>query len=163
MGFVKKMNRKEKEFRAGKMMAIKDLTQHLYKQVMKSKLVMLTKEINAKLKEENKGFDFDFEVLDYTLIHIGESLLKHEDFFDKLSKIVYTNGEEDDVHINKEMFNEFSEYVINNITFDDIYPIVSKYDKKMDKMENLVEGNRILTSVVTGKKYELSKEGEPEC
>lgn len=163
MGVLKKFNRKEKEFRAGKMMAIKDLTQHLYKQVMKGKLIMLAKEIEAKLKEDEKGFSFDFEVMDYVLIHLGENLLDHEEFFDKLSKIVYTDGEEDSVHINKEMFEEFSNYVMEHIGINEVYPVVAKYDRKRDKMENLVEGNRIFTSVVTGEKHTLSKEGDVEC
>ena len=163
MGVLKKFNRKEKEFRAGKMMAIKDLTQHLYKQVMKGKLIMLAKEIETKLKEDEKDFGFDFEVMDYVLIHMGENLLDHEEFFDKLSKIVFTDGEEDGVHINREMFDDFSNYVMEHIGIEEIYPVVAKYDKKRDKMENLVEGNRILTSVTTGERHELSKEGEVEC
>lgn len=158
MGVVKKFNRKEKEFRAGKMLAIKDLTKHLYRQVMKGRIIMLTKEIEDKLKENNRDFILDFDVLEYTLVHLGEGLLQHEEFFEKLSTLVYTDGEDDDVHISKEAFNDFSNYVMNNIGMNEIYPIVSKYDKNIDKVESVIEGNRIMTSVLTGKRHEVSTE-----
>lgn len=158
MGIVKKFNRKEKEFRAGKMLAIKDLTKHLYRQVMKGRLIMLTKEIETKLKEDNKDFSFDYDVLEYTLIHLGEGLLEHEEFFDKLSRLVYTGGEDDDVHISKEAFYDFSNYVMQHIGIDEVYPIVSKYDKNVDRVESVIEGNRIMTSVLTGERHEVSTE-----
>ena len=161
MGVLKKINRKEKEYRAAKMLAIKNLTQHLYKNVLKGRLLMLGKQIENELKKINTELEFDFECIDYILVHIGEQLIKEEKFFNLLSECVYTDGTEDSDHIHQEKYQEFSNYVLENITMDYIKPVIQNYSPKLHKQERVIEGMKILTANALGEAQEISsKEGD---
>lgn len=160
MGVLKKINRKEKEYHRAKMLAIQNLTQHIYKNVLKGKIIMLASDIKKKLVEEGKEIELDFDCVDYTLIHLGEQLIKNEEFFNLLSQCVYTDGIEDSVHIHNEKFNEFSNYVLNNIGIDYIYPVISNYNPKVHKFERTLEGMKIMTSNILGEAQEISQEGD---
>lgn len=160
MGTLKKMNRREKEFRAAKMMAIKDLTQKLYRDVLKGKVIMLAKDINAALKEEGRNFELDFDMVDYILIHANKLFAEDEKLFELLSSCVYTESEEDGVHIHVEKYNEFSEYVLNNIGKEKIIKIALEYKPTLHKAERIIEGNKILTSNYFGNSYEVSDKPE---
>lgn len=151
MSTAKKFSRNSKEEVVAKGLAMKNLTQSIYKNVIRGRFLMLMNDIANRLKEDDKEIELTFDLMDYILISVGDELIKNDEFVEMLGKCVKIKP--DKLEISVDDYNNFVNYVMNSIGIDLFYSHVINYDETSYKQGRLIEGARIMASNAGGEYY----------